>query len=205
METTALPNDIIVEEIFYSKGNDKIRVQRHEGVFTIETSNWEFKDVDELTALLKIFGNKPQKVEVKPVIKATAPKKAPAPKKATAKPAKTTRKQPAKRIVWTDEQKKEIEERYKNGEGPSAIAKDYGCTANAIHQLRLRMGFERGGKGKFETPAEQEDREKKQKKALKEFRESQDLPWYLRDSKSNKKDLHYGNFQEKKSQGRADV
>ena len=176
METTALPNDIIVEEIFYSKGNDKIRVQRHEGVFTIETANWEFKDVDELTSLLKIFGNKPQKVEVKPVIKA------PAPKKATAKPA---RKQPAKRIVWTEEQKKDIEERYKNGEGPSSIAKDYGCTANAIHQLRLRMGFERG-QGKFETPAEQEEREKKQKMALKAFRESQDLPWYLKDNSKRK-------------------
>lgn len=191
METTALPNDIIVEEIFYSKGNDKIRVQRYEGVFTIETANWEFKDVDEFTALLKIFGNKPPKVEVKPVAKA------PVPKKAIAKPAKKTRKQPAKRIEWTEEQKKEIAERYQNGEGPTAIAKDYGCSANAIHQLKLRMGIERGKKEdrenlapkkKFLTQEEEEKKSKEQKAALKQYRETQEVPWYLRDSKSSKKD-----------------
>ena len=189
METTALPKNVGIEtmQITYTKENLRLTIGYRDGIYRIDTPCWQFSDFEELKALfdcLPMPGNTEVEVKPQPIAKAPALKKATTPKKATAKPA---RKQPAKRIVWTEEQKKEIEERYKNGEGPSAVAKDYGCTANAIHQLRLRMGFERG-KGKFETPVEQEEREKKQKKALKEFRESQDLPWYLRDSKSNKKD-----------------
>lgn len=189
METTALPKNVGIEtmQITYTKENLRLTIGYRDGIYRLDTPCWQFSDFEELKALfdcLPIPGN--TEVEVKPqpqpVAKAPAPKKAPSPKKATAKPA---RKQPAKRIVWTDEQKKDIEERYKNGEGPSSIAKDYGCTANAIHQLRLRMGFERG-KGKFETPAEQEEREKKQKMALKAFRERQDLPWYLKDNSKRK-------------------
>ena len=189
METTALPKNVGIEtmQITYTKENLRLTIGYRDGIYRLDTPCWQFSDFEELKALfdcLPIPGN--TEVEVKPqpqpVAKAPAPKKAPSPKKATAKPV---RKQPAKRIVWTAEQKKEIEERYKNGEGPSAIAKDYGCTANAIHQLRLRMGIERG-KGKNETPAEQEEREEKQKMALKAFRERQDLPWYLKDNSKRK-------------------
>lgn len=189
MGTTALPKNVGIEtmQITYTKENLILNIAYSDGIYRIDTPCWQFSDFEELKALfdcLPMPGN--TEVEVKPqpqsVAKAPAPKKAPSPKKATAKPA---RKQPAKRIVWTEEQKKDIEERYKNGEGPSAIAKDYGCTANAIHQLRLRMGVERG-KGKFDTPAEQEEREKKQKMALKAFRERQDLPWYLKDNSKRK-------------------
>ena len=189
METTALPKNVGIKTmlITYTKENLKLNIAYSDGIYRIDTPCWQFSDFEELKALfdcLPMPGN--TEVEVKPqpqpIAKAPAPKKAPSPKKATAKPA---RKQPAKRIVWTEEQKKDIEERYKNGEGPSSIAKDYGCTANAIHQLRLRMGFERG-KGKFETPAEQEEREEKQKMALKAFRERQDLPWYLKDNSKRK-------------------
>ena len=187
MEKTALPKNVGIKTmlITYTKENLILNIAYSDGIYRIDTPCWQFSDFEELKALfdcLPMPGN--TEVEVKPqpqpVAKAPAPKKAPSPKKATAKPA---RKQPAKRIVWTDEQKKDIEERYKNGEGPSSIAKDYGCTANAIHQLRLRM--ERG-KGKFDTPAEQEEREKKQKMALKAFRERQDLPWYLKDNSKRK-------------------
>ena len=171
METTALPNDIFIKdmEITYAKGYNKISFKLSGDVLSIATDYWELKDLKApLDDFRSRFVEKPKKVEV--AVKPPTEKK-------------VRKDQFAKR--WTPEQKKEIAERYKNGEGPSAIAKDYGCTANAIHQLRLRMGIERG-KGKFETPAEQEEREKKQKKALKEFRESQDLPWYLRDNSKRK-------------------
>lgn len=181
METTALPKNVGIKTmlITYTKENLKLNIAYSDGIYRIDTPCWQFSDFEELKALfdcLPMPGNTEVEVKPQPVAK---------PKKATAKPAQKPRKQPAKRIVWTEEQKKDIEERYKNGEGPSAIAKDYGCTANAIHQLRLRMGFERG-KGKFETPAEQEEREEKQKMALKAFRERQDLPWYLKDNSKRK-------------------
>lgn len=181
METTALPKNVGIEtmQITYTKENLRLTIGYRDGIYRLDTPCWQFSDFEELKALFDCLPA-PCNTEVKPQPQPIA--KAPASKKATAKPA---RKQPAKRIVWTDEQKKDIEERYKNGEGPSSIAKDYGCTANAIHQLRLRMGFERG-KGKFETPAEQEEREKKQKMALKAFRERQDLPWYLKDNSKRK-------------------
>ena len=187
METTALPKNVGIKTmlITYTKENLKLNIAYSDGIYRIDTPCWQFSDFEELKALfdcLPMPGN--TEVEVKPQPQPIA--KAPAPKKAPAKPAKKTRKdQFAKR--WTDEQKKEIAKRYSNGEGPSAIAKDYNVTPNTIQQICIRMGAKRG-KGKFETPAEQEQREKEQKKALKEFRESQDLPWYLRDSKSNKKD-----------------
>lgn len=187
METTALPKNVGIEtmQITYTKENLRLTIGYRDGIYRLDTPCWQFSDFEELKALfdcLPMPGNTEVEVKPQPIAKAPAPKKAPSPKKATAKPA---RKQPAKRIVWTEEQKKDIEERYKNGEGPSSIAKDYGCTANAIHQLRLRMGFERG-KGKLEAPAEQEEREKKQKMALKAFRERQDLPWYLKDNSKRK-------------------
>ena len=174
-------------QITYTKENLRLTIGYRDGIYRLDTPCWQFSDFEELKALfdcLPMPGNTEVEVKPQPVAKA------PAPKKATAKPA---RKQPAKRIVWTDEQKKDIEERYKNGEGPTSIARDYSDTANSIHQICIRAGVKRGKKvekptNKFETPAEQEEREKKQKMALKAFRESQDLPWYLRDSKSNKKD-----------------
>ena len=177
MKTTALPNDITVEEIFYSRGNDKLRVQFHDGKFSIETANWEFKDIDDLNALLDVF-----RVEVKPVVK---PKAEPKPKPQVLTHRTTTKQ----RRTWTDEQKKDIAERYKNGEGPASIAKDYDCTANSINLLTMRMGLERKRTyltKKRLTPEEQEKKKKEQKAALKKFRDSQDLPWYLKDDNKRK-------------------
>lgn len=197
METTALPNDIFIKdmEITYAKGYNKISFKLSGDVLSIATDYWELKDLKApLDDFRSRFVEKPKKVEV--AVKPPTEKK-------------VRKDQFAKR--WTPEQKKDITERYANGEGPSSIAKDYNVTPNTIHQICIRAGVKRGKVDpvisealrkideassrkktdtayteKFETPAEQEEREKKQKKALKAFRERQDLPWYLRDSKSKK-------------------
>lgn len=181
METTALPEDIFIKdmEIVYAKGENSIRFKLSGDVLSIATDHWELKD---LKAPLDDFKNrfieKPKKVEI--AVKPPTEKKA------------VRKDQFAKR--WTPEQKKAIAERYKNGEGPSSIAKDYNVTPNTIHQICIRAGVKRGKKvekpaKKFETPAEQDEREKKQKQALKEFREKQELPWYLKkETKHKEKD-----------------
>lgn len=210
METTALPKNVGIKTmlITYTKENLKLNIAYSDGKYRIDTPCWQFSDFEELKALFDCLPMPCNtEVEVKPQPQPI--EKAPAPKKA-AKPAKKVRKnQFAKR--WTDEQKREIAERYKNGEGPSAIAKDYNVTPNTIQQICIRMGAKRGkvdpeveeairrieeasrrkktdlpSADKLETPAEQEEREKKQKKALKEFRERQDLPWYLKDNSKRK-------------------
>ena len=183
-------------EIVYAKGENSIRFKLSGDVLSIATDHWELKD---LKAPLDDFKNrfieKPKKVEI--AVKPPTEKKA------------VRKDQFAKR--WTPEQKKDITERYANGEGPSSIAKDYNVTPNTIHQICIRAGVKRGKVDpvisealrkidkassrkktdtayteKFETPAEQDEREKKQKMALKAFRERQDHPWYLKDNSKRK-------------------
>lgn len=180
METTALPEDIIFikeMEIVYAKGEKStIRLR-----LSIEPDCWEQKDlIPVLDDFNRRFVNEePKKVELA-VKKETKPKPKPTPEK------KVVRKdQFAKR--WTPEEKKSIVDRYKNGEGPSSIAKDYNVTANTIQQICIRAGAKRGKANKaqvtakkIETPAEQDEREKKQKQALKDYRERHEEPWYLK-------------------------
>ena len=175
METTALPNDIFIKdmEIVYAKGENSIRFKLSGDVLSIATDHWELKD---LKAPLDDFKNrfieKPKKVEI--AVKPPTEKKA------------VRKDQFAKR--WTPEQKKDIIDRYSKGEGPSSIAKDYNVTANTVHQICIRAGVKRGEANKataapakkIETPAEQDEREKKQKQALKDFREKHEAPWYLK-------------------------
>ena len=173
-------------QITYTKENLKLNIAYSDGKYRIDTPCWQFSDFEELKALFDCLPMPCNtEVEVKPQPQPI--EKAPAPKKA-AKPAKKVRKnQFAKR--WTDEQKREIAERYKNGEGPASIAKDYDCTANSINLLTMRMGLERKRTyltKKRLTPEEQEQKKKEQKAALKKFRDSQELPWYLKDDNKRK-------------------
>ena len=174
MRPTALPNDIAVEEVTYMKDGNRINVQYRNGVYSMSTALWEFRSFDELIALYDYF--KP-KVE--------QPKAEPKPQpEAKPKPKRTG--QFAKR--WTDEQKKHIAKRYKTGERPSSIAKDYGVSANTIYQLMLRCGVQREQPAKTGRPPQKtepadEKTEKERKKALKEYREQHPKPWYLQNDK----------------------
>lgn len=175
MKPTALPKDIAVEEVTFKKDGNRINVQFCDGVYSICTSNWEFRNFDELISLFDQF-----KAEDKP-----KPKAEPQPK-TEAKPKAKRTGQFAKR--WTDEQKKHIAKRYKSGERTSSIAKDYGVSANTIYQLMLRSGVQRdepakNGRPPQTAPANDEQSDRERRQTLKEYREKNPKPWYLQNDK----------------------
>ena len=185
MKTTAL-KDIQVEEVTYKKDDNRINVQFCDGVYSICTSNWEFKNFDEFIALFDCFKHKVEQPKFEEKIVG------PTAEDIAARTAKKVEKKVRKdqfKTKWTDEQKQRIAKRYQNGEGPTSIAQDYGVTPNTIHQICIRMGVKRGKPTKKaekpapKAPASDEKTDKERKQALKEFREQHPKPWYLQNDK----------------------
>lgn len=185
MKPTALPKEISVEEVTYTKDDNRINVQHCDGVYSISTTNWEFKSFDEFIALFDCFKHKVEQPKFEEKIVG------PTAEDIAARTAKKVEKKVRKdqfKTKWTDEQKQRIAKRYQNGEGPTSIAQDYGVTPNTIQQICLRMGVKRGKTTKkAEKPAvkapveEKTDQERKQ--TLKEYREKNPKPWYLQTDK----------------------
>lgn len=197
MGTTALPDNIVATKIIITDGENEMSIQHDNGAYCISTARWVLRNPDEMKhILLSLFGAKEE------------PKPQPQPKEEPIKeaPKKIVKPKPAKkdsrslRRTWSDEQKRDIAERYQSGEGPSSIARHYGVTANAIQQICYSLGLKRGKrKCKNEEPSikeftppidpEEEAAEKKRKRdALKRYREEHEVPWYLKTETIRKND-----------------